>query len=80
MHTLNRSERPTDGDIERFLDALTEAPVPFRVTEALRAASQLVEYAAFEGARVLAPDTVAALIDIAADLQFRVEQSVSPSF
>ncbi|MEL7212573.1 MAG: hypothetical protein AAGK92_07925 [Pseudomonadota bacterium] len=57
--------------LAEYRQMLDDQPVDTRVPEALKAASELVEYAAYEMARTGKSSDVATLILLAADLERR---------
>ena len=59
-------------------ETLDAEPIDKRVPAALRAASEMVEYAAYEMARGASSSDVATLILLAADLERRAAQMEAP--
>ncbi|MFL4471419.1 hypothetical protein ACERZ8_16620 [Tateyamaria armeniaca] len=58
-----------EGRIQSLIDHLNDMPRAFRTSAALAAASEVLEYAAYELARMEEPRHVARLILLAADLE-----------
>lgn len=69
---------PAENPLEQYCRILDELPVQQRISDALKAASGLVEYAAYEMARDGCSKDVATLILLAADLERRAVQIKSP--
>lgn len=69
---------PTENPLKEYRRMLDQRPVEDRAPNALKAAAELVEYAAYELARSGTSSDVAALILLAADLERRGVQMKSP--
>ncbi len=79
MSFEGRPPKKTSSDLlARYRRMLDDQPMDTRVPEALKAASELVEYAAYEMARGGNSSDVATLILLAADLERRGLQIESP--
>jgi len=65
---------PSDPAIDTYLAELSAAPTRFCVSKALHAAAQIVEFSAFEGARVMPAEAIAHLINMSAELSAHAER------